>query len=148
MREEAPKFTLRAASAADAPFVYEMHRATMKDYVTQVWGWDEAFQAEMFSKWFVPEQFQIIVLDGQDVGLLAVEQRATELFLSTIEILPAYQGRGLGAAVVRSILAQAAAARVPAALQVLKVNPARRLYERLGFSISGETATHYQMRTS
>ena len=32
------------------------------------------------------------------------------------------------------------------AITVLKVNPARRLYERLGFAIVGETETHYLMR--
>lgn len=28
---------------------------------------------------------------------------------------------------------------------VMKVNPARELYERLGFEIVEETATHYRM---
>ena len=31
-------------------------------------------------------------------------------------------------------------------LQVIKVNPARRLYERLGFRAIGETETNYQMQ--
>jgi len=37
--------------------------------------------------------------------------------------------------------------RLPAGLRVLKVNVgARRLYQRLGFVIVGETETHYDMR--
>ncbi len=44
-------------------------------------------------------------------------------------------------------VAQARAEGVPVALQVLKVNPARHLYERLGFSVVGETAMHCLMRT-
>jgi len=33
-------------------------------------------------------------------------------------------------------------------LYVLKVNPARGLYERLGFAIIGETETHHIMRST
>jgi len=33
-------------------------------------------------------------------------------------------------------------------LQVLKVNPARSLYERLGFLLTDETATYYLMRAT
>jgi hypothetical protein len=35
--------------------------------------------------------------------------------------------------------------QLPVKLRVLKVNPARRLYERLGFIHKGETPTHYLM---
>jgi hypothetical protein len=31
---------------------------------------------------------------------------------------------------------------------VLKVNPARRLYERLGLVVVGETDTHFEMRVA
>lgn len=120
----------------------------MREYVDQVWGWDETFQVEMFAGWFDPAKCQIIVVDGQDAGILTVERRPNEFFLSLIEILPAFQGRGLGSAAISSMLSQARVERVPAALQVLKVNPARRLYERLGFTIVGETATHHLMRAS
>ena len=140
-------YSVRPATAADAAFVYHLHRSTMQDYVAQTWGeWNEELQARMFTQWFEPAQLQIVVVDGQDVGLISVERRPAELFLSTIEILPEYQNRGVGRAVIRDILARAQAEGVPVGLQVLKVNPARRLYERLGFSLVGETTTHYLMR--
>ncbi len=141
-------YALRLAMVADAAFVYHLHRSSMQEYVAQTWGeWNEEFQARMFTQWFEPAQFQIVVVDGQDVGIVSVERRPLELFLGTIEILPAFQRRGVGAAVIKSVLAQAQAEAVPVALQVLKVNPARQLYERLGFHVVGETTTHYLMRT-
>ena len=119
----------------------------MQDYVAQTWGeWNEELQARMFTHWFEPAQFQIVVIDGQDAGLISVERCPAELFLATIEILPEYQNRGVGRAVMRDVLAQAQAQGLPVGLQVLKVNPARRLYERFGFSVVGETTTHYLMR--
>jgi ribosomal protein S18 acetylase RimI-like enzyme len=55
------------------------------------------------------------------------------------------RGRGLGGAIVRSIVEDATRRRSPVRLQVLRPNPARRLYERLGFRVVGETVTHVEM---
>ena len=71
-----------------------------------------------------------------------------EVFLRFIEVLPEYQNQGVGTALIKSILDEAHPTGQPVGLQVLKVNPARSLYERLGFLTTGETATHYMMRTT
>ncbi len=75
--------------------------------------------------------------------MIAVEWSTVDAFLANIEILPDYQGRGLGAAIIHGIIAEADAHHLPVRLQVLKINPARRLYERLGFVITGETETPF-----
>lgn len=120
----------------------------MRAYVEQTWGtWDEIAQEDFFRRSFDAHPIQIIVLDGADVGLLHVEHAPRELFLANIQILPAYQGRGLGAAVVRTVIASGQALRLPVRLQVLRVNTAaRRLYERLGFALVAETPTHFMLR--
>jgi len=141
-------YTLRQATEADYTFIYHLHRATMKDYVAQTWGWDEAVQEVMFKERFDPGRSWIIVVDGRDVGRLSIEQRIDTLFLGNLQILPEEQGHGLGTAIIKAILARAYDAGIPVSLQVLKVNPARRLYERLGFVVSGETATHYLMHST
>lgn len=141
-----PPYTLRPATAADYAFLRALHRATMRDYVDQTWGWDEASQAARFEETFDPARQQIIVAAGEDIGVLIVERRPDALFLAEIAIHPTRQGRGLGTAVIADILADARRHGLPVALQVLRVNPARRLYERLGFAITGETATHHLMR--
>ncbi|MEE9280835.1 MAG: GNAT family N-acetyltransferase [Myxococcota bacterium] len=46
---------------------------------------------------------------------------------------------------IRFVLARGARRGVPVTLKVLRVNPARELYERLGFSVTGETREHFQM---
>lgn len=137
-----PKYELRPAIHSDRDFLYRLHVAAMRDLVTQVWGWDEAWQVAYFDDHFAPSGSRVIIVHGVDAGVVAVEWRDTEAFIGTIEILPEYQGRGIGAAVIRQIIAEAKARGLPAALQVLKINPARRLYIRLGFVVTGETATH------
>ena len=79
-------------------------------------------------------------------GMIDRRRTAQVLHDYAAKILPEYQNRGVGSAVIRDVLAQAQAEGLSVGLQVLKVNPARRLYERLGFSLVGETATHYLMR--
>jgi ribosomal protein S18 acetylase RimI-like enzyme len=141
-------FSLRAATDQDAAFIYALRVAGLREYVAQLWGWDDTVQETRFQESFDPASYQVIVASGRDVGAVAVAWHADELFLTDIEIVPEWRGRGLGTAIISAILAEARRRGLPVALQVLKGNPARRLYERLGFCIVGETQTHYVMRTA
>ena len=140
-------YSLRPATADDYDFLRWLHRATLREYVDQTWGWDEYVQATLFRERFDPSRDQIVLVDGQDAGVLRVERREAEVFLASLLIAPAYQGRGVGTAILEDLKAEAARAGVPLSLQVLKVNPARRLYERRGLRVTAETATHYLMST-
>jgi ribosomal protein S18 acetylase RimI-like enzyme len=136
---------LRPGTEADRDFLFEIHRASLKDYVAATYGpWDEARQREMFDAKFSPGRFEIIRRDDQDVGLLRVEEAPDRLTIALIELLPAFQRQGIGTAVIQRVLAHARARRLSVHLQVFKVNPARRLYTRLGF-ITAETTTHFVM---
>lgn len=143
-----PPFTLRAVSEADYRWLWDLKRLTMRPYVEQTWGgWDDIAQERFFRHNFTPATIQIIVVNGADAGLLNIERESRELFLANIQIRPTFQGRGLGSAVVRTVLESAAALQLSVRLQVLKVNTrARDLYLRLGFTIYQETLTHFLMR--
>lgn len=136
---------LRPATQEDEEFCYLVLKTTMRGYVDQIWGWDEAWQRTYFASKFDPAQNQVIVLDGIDVGVFSVEEREDELFISRLYILPAYQRRGIGTYLLKSVIDKGQALGLPVRLQVLVNNPARQLYERLGFQSSGESATHIVM---
>jgi ribosomal protein S18 acetylase RimI-like enzyme len=89
---------------------------------------------------------QVICLDGAPVGLLKAHRHENEWFVVQLQIAPALQRRGLGERTLRMVVRAAAAEAVPVSLQVLKGNPAKRLYDRLGFEIVGEDETQFHMR--
>jgi GNAT superfamily N-acetyltransferase len=124
---------LRAAVASDSEFCFQLHKTAMGGYVTAVWGWDEQVQREFHARAFDPGRWQVISADGADAGLIDVEYRPGEIYLSRIELLPAYQGRGIGASLVQALIAEARRGGQELALDVLAVNQrAWALYQRLG----------------
>jgi ribosomal protein S18 acetylase RimI-like enzyme len=137
---------LRECREEDRAFVWEVRRQALREYVAAIWGWDEEDQHEKFEKRFTSAGHQIVVFEGVDVGLLQVVDEGSHLVVGKIELLPAFQRRGIGSVLMGRVLDEAQARQIPVRLQVLRTNaPARRFYERLGFVISGKTETHFQM---
>jgi ribosomal protein S18 acetylase RimI-like enzyme len=62
-----------------------------------------------------------------------------------MEIFPAHRGAGIGRHLLETLQFDAAHARRPLRLSVRKSNPARRLYERLGFSPIGFAGDYIRM---
>src|SRR5215467_7422190 len=144
-RDYSGKISFRSVTNDDYDFLYRLHVTTMKEYVEQTWGWDEDLQQGYFKKGFKAEELQIISFENNDIGMISIENREDEVFLRSIEINSGYQKRGIGSFIIERMIKDAGRGGKPVSLYVLKVNPARRLYERLGFEIVNETATHYIM---
>jgi len=141
-----PHITFRSAAIGDGEWLFALKRATMRDSIAAVYGWDDEVQRRMFEEKFEPGKIRIIQVDGRDGGLLDVRERDDHVFLGRIEVMPVFQRQGIGAAVIQSVVAEAKKKHLPVLLQVLKPNPARALYERLGFFVYEETATHFKMK--
>lgn len=131
---------LRPAVPADTEFCYQLHKAAMGDYITAIWGWDEPVQRDFHTRAFNPGRWQIITADGADVGMLDVEYRPGEIYLSRIEIHPDQQGHGIGTRLISAIIDEARQKGQDLVLDVLTVNHrAQALYQRLGMT---EVARH------
>ena len=140
-------YSLRCVVEADYDFLYALHVTTMRDAVDATWGWDDAFQQALFKERWDPPALKIIVVGGDDAGVLAVRKDDEETNISLIEIHPRYQRRGVGGGIIRDVLAEAHAGGEPVTLAVLRANPAaQRLYERLGFVVTEERPDRYIMR--
>jgi ribosomal protein S18 acetylase RimI-like enzyme len=126
--------------------MFQVHEAAMSHYVERTWGpWDPAWQWSYFREHFNLSRCQIVLVDSQPAGYFQVAREADHFFIEFIILAPAFHGRAVGTTLIQDLLAEANRAKLPVGLQVLKISPARRLYERLGFVTFGETETHFLM---
>ncbi|MEP7336638.1 MAG: GNAT family N-acetyltransferase [Acidobacteriota bacterium] len=146
--------TLRAVEADDEAFLYKLYASTRAEEMA-VFGWDTA-QQEMFLKMqfnaqrlqyaeFPNADHRIILRDGQPIGRLLLLRLEAELCLADIALLAEHRGAGLGAKLIRDLLAEAAQAGKPVRLHVAHGNRARRLYERLDFAPTGDDGIYCAM---
>ena len=144
--EASDNLTLREARQGDKEFAYQVKRAAFREYVEQVWGWEEEEQRKLHDRRFRAENFIVIALDGTDVGIMYVNVDADCVHVHQIYILPEQQGQGIGQQCMSVVIRWGDELGLPIRLRVLKVNPrAVALYERLGFTHTGETDTHLLM---
>lgn len=141
----APDLATRPAAEGDSRFAYEVKRAALGPYIQRTWGWDEQEQLAFHAREWELRRPDIIVLDGRDVGTFRCVRREEDYHVASFYLLPEFQGRGIGSRLLRRVLSRADADGVPVRLEVLRINPARSLYERVGFHPCGETETHFQM---
>lgn len=107
----------------------------MRAYIEQTWGrFDERAIRENAAKAIAAGSYAIIQREGADIGVLQVERDRGDIWLAHLFILPEHQGQGIGTHFLHELKREAAETRKPLRLRVLKVNPARRLYEREGFT--------------
>lgn len=135
--------TFRPIHPDDEDFLYTVYASTREDELAPL-GWDEAQKTAFLQMQFAAQHryyqehysnttFQVILQDGHPIGRLYVGRWENEIRLVDLAMLPAYRGGGIGSGIVRNLLAEAVAAGKPVRLHVERLNPARRLYERLGF---------------
>lgn len=138
---------LRKAGQDDKDFAYQVKRVAFREYVEHVWGWEEEVQRKLHDRRFGTQDFLIISLNGKDVGIMSVAVEPDCVHVNQLYVLPEYQGQGIGRACMAMVTKWGSALSLPVILRVLKVNPrAVRFYERLGFTITGDTDTHVLMQ--
>jgi ribosomal protein S18 acetylase RimI-like enzyme len=118
----------------------------MRPYVQELTVWDEQEQRARFAAQWKRDEVKIISLDGKDVGWLQVAEMPTEIRLQKFFVSPQYQRSGIGSEILSTLLATWRSTGKKIVLRVLKNNPARRLYERLGFSVVAEESVTFRMR--
>jgi RimJ/RimL family protein N-acetyltransferase len=136
---------LRAATEADRDFFFSVRRDGLREYAEAHWPWDEEAQRRQADLEFDELPVQIIELDGTAVGYLCVLHEPDHDFLDEIVLVPSAQRRGIGTTLVRAAMKEARCRNVPLRLSVLVNNPARRLYERLGFGVSSVEHSRVRM---
>ncbi|WP_018917446.1 GNAT family N-acetyltransferase [Vreelandella zhanjiangensis] len=134
------------AEESDRDFIWSAYSSAYQKVVERQFGaWEVKPQKLAFDEKWHQGGFEIIALNGTYVGAVWITNEEGFIQLRDIFLAPEYQGQGIGTQVVREELEKARAAGMPLRLRVLKQSHAIALYERLGFTRCGETATQYWM---
>lgn len=138
--------TYRTMTDGDLPFVAALYASTRAQEVAST-GWPPEMQAAFlqqqhlaqhshYQRHYADAAWLIIQHQGADVGRLYLDPQPHDLGVIDISLIPAVRGQGIGGAVLRDVLAMAADSDRVVGIHVEKTNPARRLYERLGFEMA------------
>ncbi len=137
------EFHFRPAAMRDYGFIYRLRRETLQGSLDALEM--PAEEQSPFLARFDVMRHRLITTGPELAGAVSVLEREAELHLANLHLLPAFQGRGLGTAIVRELQSRARASHRRVTTQVLKVNPACAFYERLGFRQEGEQGPRFRM---
>jgi ribosomal protein S18 acetylase RimI-like enzyme len=141
----APHLAFRPITAGDAAFLAEVYRTSRWEEVGAT-GWDEAqkraflrqqfdFQTADWNRTLPRAKREIILVDGEPAGRLYTDPRpaSRELRVVDIALLPAFRRRGIASRIFAQLIAATEKDAWKLSLHVEHHNPARRLYDRIGF---------------
>jgi ribosomal protein S18 acetylase RimI-like enzyme len=138
-----PGVTLRPIGDPDLPFLRALYGSTREEELAPV-PWSDAqkrafldqqfaAQHQHYAQAYAHAEFAVIERDGRPIGRLYLDRGPAELRIVDIALMPEARNQGIGGALLGAVIAQGRSAGVPVGIHVEKLNPARRLYERLGF---------------
>ena len=146
---------LRPVADADRAFLVELYASTREEELAQV-EWDtgakRAFLEQQFSAQdahyranYSGATLDVIEVDGEPAGRLYVHRGPSDIRIMDIALAPEFRGRGIGTSLLRELIAEADESGRKLSIHVEMNNPARSLYDRVGFRPAGEHGVYVLM---
>lgn len=146
---------LRSATPADQAFLRTLFASTRAQELALV-DLDEAqkealiamqcrAQSQQYAMSYPDADHSIVVWDEVPIGRLLLNRGESEFTLVDIALLPAHRSAGIGTHLIEGLLLEARTAGKPVRLNVWHSNPARNLYQRMGFSPVNEDGVYSEM---
>jgi ribosomal protein S18 acetylase RimI-like enzyme len=146
---------LRPITPEDDSFLASLYASTRAQELAQT-NWSEEqkamfcrlqFNAQTtdYQRNYPDASFQIIERDGVATGRLLVLRSDEAVHVIDISLLPEHRGAGIGTKLLRELQDEARAAGKKLSIHVEQFNPARLLYERLGFKQIEEKGVYFLM---
>ena len=143
---------LRPVGPGDEELLRRVYASTREQELAVV-PWDDstkdAFLRAQFDaqdRWYrehyAEASYEVVLIDGEPGGRLYVHRGEHEIRIVDIALLPEHRGNGVGTSLLRDVLAEADAAGKRVTIHVERLNPALRVYERLGFSVAEDKGVY------
>jgi ribosomal protein S18 acetylase RimI-like enzyme len=148
--------TLRPAIEQDEPFLYNLYKLSRVEEFSMTGINELQFDLLMRMQYsarkatyesnYPDARRSVVSTDGADAGQIWVFNDRTQYRLIDIVIANEFQNQGIGAALIKDLIAQASQAGVPLRCSVATNNPGSlRFHQRLGFRIVKGDEAYYQM---
>ncbi|MEV4813339.1 GNAT family N-acetyltransferase [Micromonospora avicenniae] len=128
----------RPASAADVEAAAELRAVVLREDLERLGRYDERRVRQRLRDGFAPAHTWVIEVGGVFAGCVALRPAEDGHWLEHFYLAPHLQGSGIGTAVLRGLLERCDREGATVRLNVLRGSPARRLYERHGFTLEAE----------
>ncbi|MEO2280690.1 GNAT family N-acetyltransferase [Pseudoalteromonas pernae] len=147
------EISLRKYSNSDIPFMQQLYASTRESELAMTnFSVEEKerfisqqFTAQLahYTQYYCADSFHIIELNNQPIGRLFVDYWENEIRIVDIALMPQYRNSGIGTYYFEKLFAQARELNQPISIHVEHSNPAKKLYERLGFTLKTQTNDIY-----
>lgn len=138
------EITSRKAEGTDIAFLLHLRNESMDTHLKQM-GIHLSDQEHLERVKHGFEGAEIILVNQERAGLLKRKVGGNQVELLQFQLLPRFQGKGLGTKVLTEFIQQVKSKGQHLTLKVLKKNPAKLLYERLGFVVFDEDQHEFYM---
>jgi ribosomal protein S18 acetylase RimI-like enzyme len=146
---------LRAVGDADRPFLVDLYGSVRAPELDRV-AWDDATKRAFVEQQFAAQDahyrahypgatLDAIEVGGVRAGRLYVHRGDSDIRIMDIAVAPGFRGRGIGTQLLRELIDEADASGRKLSIHVEMNNPARTLYDRLGFVPVGEHGVYLLM---
>ena len=147
---------LRPVTDADRDFLLAVYASTREEELAQV-AWEEGAREAFLEQQFRAQDahyranypgatLDVIEVDGERAGRLYVHRGEDDIRIMDIALAPHFRGRGIGTALLRELMYEAGSSNRSLSIHVELQNPARSLYDRLGFVPAGEHGVYVLMK--
>jgi ribosomal protein S18 acetylase RimI-like enzyme len=146
---------LRPVAGGDRPFLVELY-ASLREAELALVPWEGATRRAFVEHQYAAQDahyrahypgamLDVVEVDGERAGRLYVHRGQSDIRIMEIALLPAFRARGIGTGLLCTIIAEAGASGRKLSIHLEANNPARTLYDRLGFRPVGERGIYVLM---
>lgn len=143
--KHAAVISFRRATLNDREFLLTLRKASMDQHLQMAGIYlDDRAHFQRIDEFFADSY--LILLENDAIGLLKLGIFPDKIHVRQFQILPSYQGLGIGSRVLGLVKRKAQNNGLNITLNVLLHNPAKALYLRQDFVVVDTNTLEYQMR--